>query len=56
MAPIMATLDWNKNFDLMCDASDFSIGATLGQRTEKPSEPFIMLAKPPMKLKKTIQP
>ena len=34
-APIMVTLDWNKEFEIMCDASDYSMGAILGQRTEK---------------------
>ena len=33
--PIMATLDWNKEFEIVCDASDFVMGAVLGQRTEK---------------------
>ena len=28
--PIMATLDWNKEFEIMCDASDYAIGAVLG--------------------------
>ena len=32
--PIMATLDWNKDFEIMCDASDYAMGAVLGQRTE----------------------
>ena len=31
----MVTPDWNKQFEIMCDASDFAIGAVLGQRTEK---------------------
>ena len=34
-APIMATLDWNKEFEIICDASDYAIEAVLGQRTEK---------------------
>ena len=34
-APIMVTLDWNKEFEIMCDASDYVMGAVLGQRTEK---------------------
>nr|GEV98911.1 reverse transcriptase domain-containing protein [Tanacetum cinerariifolium] len=33
-APILVVLDWNLPFKLMCDASDFVIGAVLGQRTE----------------------
>ena len=35
IAPIMATPNWNKFFEIMCDASDFSMGAILGQRIEK---------------------
>ena len=32
---IMATPDWNKEFEIMCDASDYAMGAVLGQRTKK---------------------
>ena len=31
----MVILDWNNEFEIMCDASDFAMGAVLGQRTEK---------------------
>ena len=34
-APIMVTPDWNKEFEIMCDANDYAMGAVLGQRTEK---------------------
>ena len=34
-APIMVIPDWNNEFEIMCDASDFAMGAVLGQRTEK---------------------
>ena len=34
-APIMATPDWNKEFDIMFDASDYAMGVVLGQRTDK---------------------
>ena len=34
-APIMAKPDWNREFEIICDASDFSIGAVLGQKDEK---------------------
>ena len=34
-APILATPDWNKEFEIMCDASDFSMGTMLGQRADK---------------------
>ena len=32
-SPIMLTLDWNNDFEIMCDASDYVIRAVLGQRT-----------------------
>ena len=32
--PIMLT-DWNNEFEIMCDSSDYEMGAVLGQRTEK---------------------
>ena len=31
----MATPDWGKDFEIMCDASDYAMGAVLGQRTDK---------------------
>ena len=34
-APIMVTPDWNKEFEIICDDSDYAIGVILGQRTEK---------------------
>ena len=34
-APIVMALDWSFPFELMCDASDFAIGAVLGQKREK---------------------
>ena len=34
-APIMAKPDWNREFEIMCDASDFVMGAVLGQKAEK---------------------
>ena len=33
-APIITPPDWNLPFELMCDASDFTVGALLGQRKE----------------------
>ena len=35
ITPIMVTPDWNKEFEIMCDASDYAMGAVLGQRTKK---------------------
>nr|GEU43227.1 reverse transcriptase domain-containing protein [Tanacetum cinerariifolium] len=34
-APILIAPNWDQPFELMCDASDFAIGAVLGQRHEK---------------------
>ena len=34
-APIMAAPEWDQGFEIMCDASDFAMGAVLGQRNEK---------------------
>ena len=50
--PIMAKPDWNREFEIMCDASDFAMGAVLGQKAEKCSRPYTMPAKPSTKLRK----
>nr|GEU58509.1 reverse transcriptase domain-containing protein [Tanacetum cinerariifolium] len=38
-ASILVVLDWNIPFELMCDASDFTIGMVLGQRKTKHFQP-----------------
>nr|GEV75187.1 reverse transcriptase domain-containing protein [Tanacetum cinerariifolium] len=39
-APILIALDWDMPFELMCDASDFAIGAVLGKRQDKHFRPI----------------
>nr|GEZ20475.1 reverse transcriptase domain-containing protein [Tanacetum cinerariifolium] len=34
-APILIAPNWDQPFELMCDASDYVVGAVLGQRVEK---------------------
>ena len=34
-APIMKPSDWSEPFEIMCDASDYAVGAVLGQRKDK---------------------
>ena len=31
----MATPDWSKNFEIMCDANDYAMEVVLGQKMEK---------------------
>jgi len=33
--PVITTPDWGQEFELMCDASDYAVGAVLGQRKDK---------------------
>ncbi|GJX52399.1 reverse transcriptase domain-containing protein [Tanacetum coccineum] len=44
-APIIISPDWNKPFELMCDASDFAVGAVLGQRIDGKFKPIYYASK-----------
>ncbi|GJU01674.1 reverse transcriptase domain-containing protein [Tanacetum coccineum] len=44
-APIIISPDWNVPFDLMCDASDFVVGAVLGQRIDWKFKPIYYASK-----------
>ncbi|GJR94363.1 reverse transcriptase domain-containing protein [Tanacetum coccineum] len=39
-APILVAPDWDSPFEIMCDASDFAVGAVLGQRKSKHFQPI----------------
>nr|GEX33196.1 reverse transcriptase domain-containing protein [Tanacetum cinerariifolium] len=39
-APILIAPDWDIPFELICDVSDYTIGAVLGQRQDKPFRPI----------------
>ncbi|GJX85453.1 reverse transcriptase domain-containing protein [Tanacetum coccineum] len=44
-APIIISPDWNVPFELMCDASDFVVGAVLGQRIDGKCKPIYYASK-----------
>ncbi|GJT05924.1 reverse transcriptase domain-containing protein [Tanacetum coccineum] len=44
-APIIISPDWNVPFELMCDASDFAVGAVLGQIIDGKFTPFYYASK-----------
>nr|GFB32915.1 retrovirus-related Pol polyprotein from transposon 17.6 [Tanacetum cinerariifolium] len=39
-APILIAPNWDQPFELMCDTSDYAVGAVLGQRIEKHFRPI----------------
>nr|GEW20431.1 hypothetical protein [Tanacetum cinerariifolium] len=44
-APILIAPNWDQSFELICDASDFTVGAVLGQRIEKHFRPIYYASK-----------
>nr|GEX95876.1 hypothetical protein [Tanacetum cinerariifolium] len=44
-APILIAPNWEQPFELMCDASDFAVGAVLGQRIKKNFRPIHYVSK-----------
>ena len=48
-------VDWDKNFEIMCDASDYAMGAVLRQGTEKIFRAIYYASKTLMKHKRTTQ-
>ncbi|GKC02990.1 reverse transcriptase domain-containing protein [Tanacetum coccineum] len=43
--PIIISPDWNEPFELMCDASDFAVGAVLGQQIDRKFKPIYYASK-----------
>ncbi|GKD50844.1 reverse transcriptase domain-containing protein, partial [Tanacetum coccineum] len=44
-APVIISPNWNLPFELMCDASDFAVGAVLGQKDGKDFHPIYFASK-----------
>ncbi|GJT34257.1 reverse transcriptase domain-containing protein [Tanacetum coccineum] len=44
-APVIVSPNWNLPFELMCDASDFAVGAILGQKDSKNFHPINFASK-----------
>ena len=44
-APIIAKQYWNGEFEIMCDVSDYSMGAVLGQKVDKMFRAFYYASK-----------
>ncbi|GKA21560.1 reverse transcriptase domain-containing protein [Tanacetum coccineum] len=44
-APVIISPNWNLPFELMCDASDFAVGAVLGQKDGKNFHPIYFASK-----------
>ena len=50
----MVTPDWNEEFEIMCDVSDYAMGAVLAQRTKKIFKAIYYASKTSIKHKRTI--
>ncbi|XP_070020212.1 uncharacterized protein LOC142180872 [Nicotiana tabacum] len=46
-APVVVSPDWSQPFEVMCDASDTTVGAVLGQRKDKIFRPIYYASKTP---------
>nr|GEW87854.1 reverse transcriptase domain-containing protein [Tanacetum cinerariifolium] len=46
-APIIISPDWNVSFEMMCDASDFAVGAVLGHKVYEKFKPIYYTIKTP---------
>ena len=44
-APILISPNWDSSFELMCDASDYAVGAVLGQRVDGKFRPIYYASK-----------
>ena len=44
-ASILVSPDWSLPFEIMTDASDFAVGAVLGQRSDKHFRPIYYASK-----------
>ena len=44
-APIVVAPNWGEPFEIMCDASDYAVGAVLGQRRENIFKPIYYASK-----------
>ena len=45
--PIIQPLDWSLPFEIMCDASDYAVGAVLGQTKDKKHHAIAYASKTP---------
>jgi hypothetical protein len=43
--PVIRPPSWGEQFEIMCDASDYAVGAVLGQRIDKLSHVIYYVSK-----------